>query len=78
MVKYKLIRESDDIMEYECYPEGKEKCGEVAISKKTGDAKILHLAENDEIKMYARKMLWKIRTFYHAGEYRNEGMVAWY
>ena len=77
MLKYNLIRDDENNLIYEYFPEGKENSGFVSYSKKTGECKIEELSENDRHQIYALKMLKKLREFASNQMFKTDGMVAW-
>lgn len=79
MLKYKLVKETDNRITYEYYPEGNigDK-GVVYVDKADGNVEIVSLAPSDKLKTYAIMMLNRLRRFFSSGKYDDDGMVAWY
>lgn len=79
MLKYKRVYETTSAVQYEYYPEGDtDNKGLVSVSKKTGEVGIVDLAPKDELKIYANKLIKRLRLFHNSNEYKETGMIAWY
>jgi hypothetical protein len=79
VLKYKLVYETNSVVQYEYYPEGDTKNeGLVAVSKKSGAVSIVELSPKDDLKVYALKLMKKLRAFHKASEYKKDGIIAWY
>lgn len=78
MLKYKLVAENDSSVTYHYFPEGLEDRCVVIADKKTGSVIEETLAKVDEFKWYFNHMIDAIEEFIKNGEFRKEGMIAWY
>ena len=78
MLKYKKISETCDTVTYEYFPEGKSPSGIITYDKRTRHITIDRLASNDKYKHYAFHMIARLKKFNNAGEYADDGLVAWY
>lgn len=79
MVTLKLIELSDDMVIYEYYPEGNEKYpGKVALNLKTKERIFLEDSSDDFGKRYASHAIKKVEEYNLNGEFKKEGLVAWY
>lgn len=80
MLKFVMVEETDEIVIYNYYPEGKSVYGTISFNKKTKECKIIKLSEEetDYFTWYARHMFSRCRKFHDEGQYEKEGMVAWY
>lgn len=78
MLKYVMLKETDNHVDYKYIPEGKEYAGVISYCKSNGAFSIVNLAESDTFRKYAFKMIRRIKQFAVDGEFRKEGIVAWY
>jgi len=78
MLTYSLREIKDHLRIYRYFPEGKSSPGLVSIDQTSGIITILHLSDQDTSKIYAFKLISRLRKFYESGQYIDEGMIAWY
>ena len=78
LLKFILLKESEKEIEYAYYPEGKKTFGFISYDIKTGNCRIVSLSPDDEHKIYAFKMMRRIRKSARLGSFEAEGIVAWY
>ena len=77
MLRYSLIRENEQEIWYEYFPEGNEELGIIIYNKKTKQCSIKELSTKDQNQRYALKMFSKIRQFAKQGVYEQKGIVVW-
>lgn len=78
MLKYKLIKDSGDYVSYNYFPEGRTDGGTVTINKKTGAISNVVLAKTDKFRRYCNHMVSELLEFFKKGEYKSDGIIAWY
>lgn len=78
MLKYKLITENENTITYHYFPEGSSDYGTATVEKKTGKVLEMTLAKTDKFKRYYFHMIDEIKEFIKNGEFRKEGIIAWY
>lgn len=78
MLKYKLIEESENYVKYLYFPDGREEYGSVTVNKRTGDVLEMVIAKVDQFKRYCFHLIDEIEDFIESGNFKNEGIVAWY
>jgi len=78
MLKYKLVEETENTVSYNYYPDGNSDFGTVTIDRKSGDISNVVLATSDEFKRYLYHMIEQIEEFVESGDFRKEGLIAWY
>ena len=78
MLKYKLHKEDEKNITYLYFPEGHEEFGSVTLSKISGEISEHIQAKTDEFKRYLFHMIDELEEFFDKGEFRKEGIVAWY
>ena len=65
-------------VQYRYFPEGKAESGLVSFNKKTKEFSIVSLPEIDRHKVYALKMVTRIRKNITEDSFENDGIIAWY
>lgn len=79
MLTLKLIELNDEMVTYKYYPEGNEKYpGKVALNLRTKEKIFLKDSSEDFGKRYASHALGRIEEYNLNGEFKKEGVVAWY
>lgn len=79
MLTLNLIELSDDMVIYEYYPEDNKRYpGKVALNLKTKERIFLEESSNDFGKRYAAHALRRIEEYSLNGEFKIDGLVAWY
>lgn len=78
MLRFKMVESGHGKLVYRYYPEGKDDYGVVSYDESTGISTIELLAEDDDFRIYALKMMSRIRAMKVKGTFDTEGMVAWY
>lgn len=79
MVTLKLVELSKDMVIYEYYPEDNKKYpGKIALNLKTKERIFLEDSSEDFGKRYAAHALRRIEEYNLDGEFKKEGLVAWY
>ncbi|MBY6846712.1 hypothetical protein HYI19_18130 [Clostridium botulinum] len=79
MVTLKLIELTSDMVTYEYFPEDNRNYpGKVALDLKTNKRIFLKDSAEDFGKRYAAHALRLIEEYNSNGEFKKEGLVAWY
>lgn len=79
MVTIELIELTSDRVVYEYFPEGeKDYPGKVGLDLKTNQRLFLEDSVKDFGKRYANHVLNKIEEYNLDGDFKKEGLVAWY
>lgn len=78
MLKYKLVSENDSSVTYHYFPEERTDNGAITVEKKTGKVLDAVIAKTDKFKRYYYHMISEIKEFAKTGDFRKEGIVAWY
>lgn len=79
MVIIKLIELTEDRVSYEYYPEGnKQYPGKIALDLKIKERIYLKESSEDFGKRYAFHAFKKIEEYSSNGDFKKEGLVAWY
>ena len=78
MLRFVLDYIRDGIVMYSYMPEGDEaRVGYVGMEMESGKRIFSQLAPQDDLKTYALMMMKRIDRFRKAGEYEQNGIVAW-
>lgn len=79
MVTLKLIELNDEMVIYEYYPEDNRSYpGKVALNLKTEKRMFLEESSKDFGRRYAAHAISKIEEYNLNGDFKEEGLVAWY
>lgn len=78
MLRFKRLDSQEGILRYGYYPEGGESFGVIAFDIKEGQGKIESLEKADVCKIYAYKMLGRVRKMAVRGVFESEGTISWY
>lgn len=77
MIIFDLIINSDEVVRYYFYPEGKGKPGIVELNKNTKEITIIEKAEDDWHK-WEEKAKTKMRLLFDSNNFPQKEMVAFY
>lgn len=77
MLRLKLIRDDEQEVIYNYYPENKNEFGTISVNKNTGEVKIISEVEKDKFCIYRNHALSKIRECQRKGAFIRESIVAW-
>lgn len=78
MLKYELVKKTEDFVTYKYFPEGKDKFGTICARRSDGAIVEECLAGCEESQWYHRKMIRRIKEFVDNNNFRTQGIVAWY
>ena len=78
MLIYKLHKTEGDLLFFNYYPEGNGAEGTVSINKNTGETAIIKPSEDDFGNRFAFKLVKRLKEFFEANDYKEEGIIAWY
>ena len=78
MLKYVLLENKTDSVSYRYYPEGQKEYGSVTVRKADKSIMQQEIASNDDFKWCFYKLVNRIEKFIDAGEYNENGIIAWY
>lgn len=78
MLKYRLIKDTPEMVSYRYFPEGEDESGVVVFDKATKECSIKSRPESDRHSLYAFKLFRKIEAFAESGSFKKEGLIAWY
>lgn len=78
MLRFKMLKESENRITYEYYPESGTDSGIVSVEKTSGECDVETLAVNDRHRIYALKLFSRLRAFSRDGNFKKEGIIAWY
>lgn len=77
MLVMELVRENDDKVIYNYYPEGREAFGTIAIDKENGDVSVVKRSDEKELSSYCGHALRTLQKYRNIGEYKLKDTVAW-
>lgn len=77
MLRYNLIRENEQEVLYEYFPEDSNESGLIGYDKVKKVCNIIILSPKDRKQRYALKMCSKIRQFVRNGSFDRSGTMAW-
>lgn len=78
MLTYNLIKETNETVVYDYFPENGKVSGTVSYDKKSNKCSIVTSPEIDKHQIYAQKMFSKIREYASNKSFEKEGIIAWY
>lgn len=78
MVKLLLIQITEETVQYQYFPEGKEHYGVLSLNRANGDINILKEAENDKFNTYIHHAMTTLEKFYKNSVFPENYTVAWY
>lgn len=78
MLKYKMVNDNGKMIEYHYFQKDNEKTGKVTIDKTNGQIELIEPSESDFGNRFANKLIDRLEYFYKTGDYKNEGIIAWY
>ncbi len=78
MLEYELVETTENFVTYKYFPEGKDKFGTICVRRSDGAIVEEKPADCVQSQWYHRKMIRRIKEFVDNGNFRAQGVVAWY
>ena len=78
MVKLLLIQTTDETVQYQYFPEGKDFYGILSLNRTAGDINILKQAANDNFNVYLHHAIRSLERYYKTGIFPERDTIAWY
>ncbi|MBE6928204.1 MAG: hypothetical protein E7467_06950 [Ruminococcaceae bacterium] len=77
-MKYQLHKEDGNLILYCYYPQGHGETGIVSVNKKTGETAVVSPSADDFGNRFAFKLCKRLKEFFEAKSYKENGIIAWY